>query len=220
MHTETITIGLVDDHTLVRQALRLLISSFENCEVTLEASNGQELQERMTIQNQPHLLLLDLQMPVMNGFKTLEWLHCNYPDLPVIIVSMCDFDFTISKLIHQGARAFLKKEICYTELKKAIYSIREHGYYFNDPISRRLLTNLYKDDQSKKQLRILLTEKEWIFLQLATTEMTYKQIAGEMKISARCVDKMRNHLFDLLHAKSRVSLARLAMRHGIGGEAA
>lgn len=79
MHTETITIGLVDDHTLFRKALRLLISTFENCEVTLEASSGRELQENLTMQNQPHRLLLDLQMPVMNGFKTLEWLHSNYP---------------------------------------------------------------------------------------------------------------------------------------------
>lgn len=85
-------------------------------------------------------------------------------------------------------------------------------------VSRRLLTKLYKEGQNKKDVQRSLTEKEWKFLQLVTTEMTYKQIADEMKISVRCVDKLRNNLFDLLNAKSRVSLAGLAIRHGIAEE--
>jgi len=209
-----ITVGIIDDHILYRSALASLLMQSENYYVSLEAGNGKELQEKLKKNEIPQILLLDLQMPQMNGFETLGWLKISYPELPVIIVSMCNTEFTLLKLIQLGARAYLRKECEATELKMAIDCVLENGYYYNDPTSRRLLISLSREIQ-KRELPFFFTEEEWSFLQLSSTEMTYKEVAYEMNLSTACVDRLRGRLFAKMDVKSRVTLVKAAIRNGI-----
>lgn len=216
MHSAPVTLGIVDDHPIFRQGLQQIISSsFEDLQVTLLAANGKELQEVLKTTAAPDILLLDLRMPVMNGYDTLEWLHAAYPGLPVIVLTMHDTDIAKVKLIRNGVRAIVKKESEPAELRKVILQVKKNGYYYPDAASRKLMLAMYDEDSKKFNLRSFLTEKEWKFLQLAATELTYKQIAYKMKISQRAADKIRNKLFEKLGVQNRVVLAVKALKNGI-----
>lgn len=214
METETITIGIVDDHTIFREALCNFVSGFENCAVILEAANGRELQEKLKKNPSPEILLLDLRMKEMDGFETAKWLYGHFPQIGIIILSEHVFDLTLVNLLNNGAKAFLRKNIDVKELQKAIYDVKEHGFHFSENITPRHLTELYHGNK-RKESQLFLSEKEERFLQLASSELTYKEIADNLQISERSVDKLRNTLFEELHARSRVGLTRKAMKNGI-----
>jgi two-component system invasion response regulator UvrY len=220
MSKEAITIGIVDDHKMFRKAVIHFINQFENCLVTLEAGNGKELQEKLKAAAAPDIVLLDINMPVLNGYRTMDWLHENFPDLPVIIVSGCDHDLTLSRLMEAGARAYLKKDsLADDELKHAIYSVKQHGFYFNDPISRRLFTAHGSPGNKQETKPLWFTKNEWIFLELISTDLTYLQIALKMGISKSSIDKIRAKMFEKLQVESRVGLSVKAIRNGIQAEA-
>lgn len=214
MHNQTISIGIVDDHILLRKGMIELINEYQNCQVTLEAGNGKELQEILKKGIAPEILLLDLQMPVMNGFQTIEWLHQFHPDLPVIILSVSHYDLTMISLMKKGARAFLNKDIRPKELKAAILDVKEKGYHYTDAVTRRLLSSIHAGGDAKHYEQ-QLSKKELDFLKLASTDLTYKQIADEMEISERGVDKIRGQMFQKLDVKSRVGLTIKALSNGI-----
>lgn len=214
MHNQTISIGIVDDHILLRKGIAELINEYQNCQVTLEAGNGKELQEILKKGIVPDILLLDLQMPVMNGFQTIEWLHQFHPDLPVIILSVCHYDLTMISLMKKGARAFLNKDIEPKELKAAIEDVIEKGYHYTNTATRKLLSSIHADGNAKYHEQ-QLNKKELNFLKLASSDLTYKQIAGVMEISQRSVDKIRGQMFQKLDVKSRVGLTIKALSNGI-----
>lgn len=210
---QTITIGIVDDHTLFRRALCGVVNSFERCEVILEAANGKELQQELSKKPAPEILLLDLEMKEMNGFETAKWLYQHYPEIMIVILSMHIFDLTLISLLKCGVKAFLRKNIDEKELQKAINNVRENGFHFSGNITPRHLSAIYEGERNGKQL--VLNEKEERFLQLASSELTYKEIAHNLGISERGVDKLRNSLFERLQARSRVGLSIKAMKNGI-----
>ncbi|HVK96954.1 MAG TPA: response regulator transcription factor [Flavisolibacter sp.] len=215
MHTKT-TVGIVDDHPIFRKGLQFILADFfEDLQVTIQAGNGRELQDLIKTTAPPDVLLMDICMPVMNGWDTLEWLHKNYPELPVVVLTMCDINLTRVRLMRSGARAILNKSVEPYELRKAIMHVKENGYYYNYPVSRKLMIAMYDEDAKTRDLKLLLSQKEWNFLQLTATEMTYKQIADKLNISERAADKVRNKLFEKLGAQNRVVLAVEALRHGI-----
>jgi DNA-binding NarL/FixJ family response regulator len=221
MNEKPVTIGVVDDHPVMRKGLAFFFKHIGNYEVILEAGNGKELQEVLKTRSIPDILLLDLSMPVMNGFVTMKWLNEAHPELPVIIFTSHETDLTSIKLYLLGVRAVLQKGCCEKELVKAITRVNEEGYYHNDPVSRRLLLQLHQHNGKRNgDLRPLLNDKEERFLQLATTNMTYQQIAGVLEVSERGVDKIRNRLFEKLEVQNRASLAVKAMQNGIVNPAA
>ena len=214
MTTGNISIGIVDDHTIFRKALCRTVNSFENCKVMLEAANGKELQLEIRKCGLPEILILDLQMKYMNGMETAKWLFKEHPQIGIIILSMHTFDLTLASLLKNGVKAFLRKNTDESELKKAIYNVKENGFHFSENITPRHLSVLYNGDK-KGEKQLMLTEKEERFLQLASSELTYKEIADDLKISERCVDKIRNTLFGKLNARSRVGIAVTAIKNGI-----
>jgi len=215
MVKQDILVGLVEDQFMFRKALIPLINQFENCRVMLEAGNGLELQAELKKGSLPDIVLLDIQMPGMNGYDTLAWLQKNYPSINVIIVTFIDSDFAMMRLLRDGAKAFLKKNMHPDELKKAIYSVKEKGYYYSDQTARRIFNALHDESEANEFQKYNLTKKEIQFLQLAKTDLTYKEIAKEMKLSARAIDKMRDHLFFKFDVKNRVSLVVKALHAGI-----
>jgi len=211
-----IKVALADDHTLLRNALASLIDRFENCKVVMQVSNGKELTAEISKINLPDVVLLDLNMPAMNGFETAAWLRDNYPSVNVLMLTMYDSELTLIRLLQAGVKGFLKKDIHPNELQYAIQSVMENGYYYSHNATGKLL-NLFRNrsEATSTLNKTMLTEIDIRFLQLSCSEMTYKEIAQEMKLNPRGVDNLRDNLFTKLEVKSRVGLAMYAIRHGL-----
>jgi DNA-binding NarL/FixJ family response regulator len=215
MKQERIKIGLVDDHTLVREALANTIKTFDEFDISIMAGNGKELIDNLNKSNIPEILLLDLSMPVMDGHDTTHWFTKNYPDVKILVLTMFDAESLIH-LIKAGVRGFIKKDASPSELKQALQCIHNNGTYCSNTITGRLF-NLMKDQGNRNSTwgSIILSENEISFLKLASSEMTYKEIAQMLNISPRTVDNYRDALFIKLNVKSRVGLVMYAVKSGI-----
>lgn len=212
-----IKIALVDDHSLVRNAIAGLIKEYENYEVVLQASNGKEFIELLPFHSQPEIVLLDINMPVMDGYLACAWLRDNFPDVKVLALSMYDKEHAIIRMLRNGARGYLLKDIDPKEFRSALDTLVKTGYYYSGMITGRLIHAINKMDDPRATLQAVsnLTDAEIKFLQLVCTELTYKEIAAELKISTRMVDSMREQLFEKLGVHSRIGLALYAIRNGI-----
>ncbi|MES2331601.1 MAG: response regulator transcription factor [Bacteroidota bacterium] len=206
-----IPIGIVDDHQLFLKSLSLMLKSFEVYDVVAEAVNGKELQEKLQqCPVPPAIMLIDVNMPVMNGIETAKWLNANYPQTKLVALSMNDNDTVIIDMIKAGCCAYLLKETHPDELEKALQEIHAKGFYNADASNinfRRLL-------QSEKDA-VVISEKEKLFLQHACSDLTYKEIAALMFLSERTIDGYRETLFGKLKVQSRVGLAMEAIRKGL-----
>ena len=211
-----IKVAMADDHVLLRNALASLIDSFGDCKVIHQSKTGKELINSISAGDIPDVVLLDLNMPEMNGFETAQWLQKNYPDLPVLMLTMYDSELTLIQLLKAGVKGFLKKDIHPSELKFAIQSVVESGYYYSNHTTGKLV-NLFRNssDNSMALYRSILTDQELQFLKLACSDLTYKEIARQMGLNPRTVDTLRDQLFVKLDVKSRVALAMVAIRHGV-----
>jgi two-component system invasion response regulator UvrY len=216
MKDQSIKIAMIDDHILLRDALAGVINGFDNCRVILLAANGKELIEQMQQHNLPNLAILDLNMPEMDGYETAKYLRINYPDIYVLVLTMYDSEISLLRMVQAGARGFLKKDIHPGELKLAIQSVMTSGYFYSHHSAGKLV-NLFKKENGNNNTaeRFSLSENEITFLRLASTDMTYKEIATLMKISPRTVDNYRDSLFVKLNVKSRVGLAIFAIKSGV-----
>jgi two-component system, NarL family, invasion response regulator UvrY len=209
-----IQVAIADDHTLLRKALGKLIGSFEDYSVLFEADNGREIKKKINEHLVPDLILLDVNMPEMDGFETAAWLHKNYPRIKVLALSMFSDERTIIRMLRQGARGYVMKNIDPEELKKALDSVMLKNFYLSEEISGKIISGLNKDVDKTVELPSL-SPREKDFLQLICSEITYKDIAAKMFVSPRTVDEYRNSLFEKLKVKSRVGLVMYAIRNGL-----
>lgn len=207
---------LADDHVLLRDALATLINSFEDLQVVSVANNGEEVIEFFKKKQSLDLILLDLNMPKMDGFETAIWLQKNHPEIKVLVLTMYDSEIALIRLLQVGVRGFLKKDIHPSELRAALLSVAENGYYYSHNTTGKLASLFQKNHSNQSSIeKAMLTEIEIEFLRLASTEMTYKEIADYMKITPRVIDSYRDTLFEKLDVKSRVGLAIYAVKNGI-----
>jgi len=211
-----VKIALVDDHVLLRNALARLIAGFDTCEVILEVANGKELISQLKSDHLPDVILLDLNMPGMDGFDTAEWIRNTYPSIHILMLTMYDSDQALIRLLQSGVKGFLKKDIHPAELKFAIQAVVQSGFYYSQQVSGKM-ANLFRSSNGNTMdlERAMLSSLEISFLKHASTEKTYKEIAMEMKLNPRAIDSLRDHLFEKLDIKSRVGLAMYAIRQGI-----
>lgn len=215
---QTTKVALADDHILLRNALASLIDSFDHCKVIQQAGDGEELIEQIKQGCRPDVVILDLNMPKKDGYETAIWLRDNFPEMHVMMLTMYDSESVLIRLLQVSVKGFLKKDIHPSELKFAIQSVVQSGYYYSHDTSGKL-ANLFRNNGEKSPvlLRKMLTDQELLFLKLASSELTYKEIAQKMGLNPRSVDSLRDHLFDKLDVRSRVGLAMYAMRHGVVG---
>jgi DNA-binding NarL/FixJ family response regulator len=208
-----ITLGIADDHQLFLKSLSLLISSLEDFTILVEAMNGKDLIDKLRLKkDEPDIILLDVNMPVMDGRQTAEYLTQHFPAIKLVALSMKDDDATIISMIKAGCCSYLLKDIHPEELNKALHEIYKKGYYNSDAANinyRRLLQH------QEKQNEVQLSEKEKQFLQLACSDATYKQIASVMHVSERTVDGYRENIFKKLNVQSRTGMALEAIRRNI-----
>lgn len=210
------TIVLTDDHVLLRNGLASLVKSLGHT-VLFEADNGKDFINKCTPETAPDIVLMDINMPEMDGFEATLWLKQNHPKIKVLALSMYDNESSIIRMMKCGAKGYILKDSDPAELKEAIESLVNRGYYYSELVNSKIMQafNNFDDDNSNIKNLVQISEKETEFLKLICTELTYKEIADILKISPRTVDNYRDSLFEKLHLKTRVGLAMFAARNGI-----
>jgi DNA-binding NarL/FixJ family response regulator len=207
-----INIGIVDDHQLFLKSLSVLIESFPTFKIVLDALNGEGLLNKLaTAETLPDILLLDVNMPVMDGANTATVISSKYPQIKMIALSMKDDDVSVIKMIKAGCCAYLLKDIHPDELEKALNEVYTKGYYNADVSNinyRRLILRTNEQE-------IVFTERERTFLKLACSDFTYKQIALQMHLSERTIDGYREALFQKMNVQSRTGMALEALRRNL-----
>jgi len=207
---------LVDDHSLLREALSSLIAGFDDFQVVGSFNNGHELIRALSEGLRPDLILLDLNMPVLDGFDTAKWLQTNHPDIKLLVLTMYDSEIALIRLLQTGVKGFLKKDTHPHELNNALKSVCNNGFYYSHDTTGKLASMFQKNPENQRFIdKAILTENELEFLRLASTDMTYKEIAAKLSISPRVIDSYRDALFEKLDVKSRVGLAIYAVKNGI-----
>jgi DNA-binding NarL/FixJ family response regulator len=209
------SIVIVDDHLLIAKAITSIIEQFRNFEVLYECENGKVLVERFQVKkNIPDIVLLDISMPVMNGFETAAWIKQHHPEVLVMALTMQGDDDSLIKMIKNGAKGYLQKNVHPAELEKALESLMQKKFYYPDWATSRVLYSIVTEAEAKHG-NIQLSEREKEFLTYSCTELTYKEIGEKMSCSPRTVESFRDSLFEKLGVKTRVALALYAVKIGL-----
>ena len=209
-----IEVAIADDHALMRSALARLINTFEGYNVIMEADNGKGLRARIMKHVIPDIVLLDVNMPEMDGFETTRWLYKNYPQIKVLALSMLSDERTIIKMFRLGAKGYLLKNTDPAELRRALDAVMDKNVYLSEYVSAKLVSGLHNDADSPPK-EIVLNERDREFLRWTCSELSYKEIAEKMNLSPRTVDDFRQTLFGKLNVHSRVGLVMYAIKNGI-----
>lgn len=212
--TKKTQVAIIDDHILLRTALARLVGSFEGYTVLFEADNGKDLRNKIMQRLIPDIVVMDVNMPEMDGFETTQWLHKNYPRIKVLVLSMLSDERSIIKMFRLGAKGYLLKNTDPEELKTALDSVMNKNVYLSEYVSDKLVSGLHKD-ADREESPIVLSEKEREFLRWTCTELSYKEIAEKMYLSHRTIDDYRQALFNKLKVHSRVGLVIYTIKNGI-----
>jgi len=208
------SVVVVDDHTLLSQAIAMMVNSFDKFKVLCTCKNGQELVEKFAESPQyiPDIVLMDVNMPIMNGVETTEWITKNYPQINVMALSVENDDATILQMLRAGAVGYLLKDTEKKILELALLEVMENGFYHTKNITNLLLNSVTNRSNLSS---ISLKEKEITFLKYACTELTYKEIADKMNLSPKTIDGYRDTLFSKLNVRNRVGLVIYAIKNRI-----
>jgi two-component system, NarL family, invasion response regulator UvrY len=210
-------VALADDHVLLRKGLAGLLKDLDY-DVVFEADNGREFIEKLNFHPAPDIVLMDINMPLMDGYDTTQWLKKTSPGIKVLALSMYDDENAIIRMLRCGARGYILKDSDPSELKAALSALTKKGFYHSELITGKLIhtiNNLDETESGSVKDLIGLNDREIDFLKLVCTEMTYKEIAEKMHLSPRTIDGYRDALFEKLNLKSRVGLVLFAIRKGI-----
>ena len=212
-----VKLALVDDHKLFRKGLISLIEMVnKDYEILFEADNGLDLQKKIAKNNPPDIILMDLNMPGMDGFACVQWLRENYPDVKVLVISMIEKEEIIVRMLKLGVRGYLCKDVEPKELGEALREVSNKGFYYTDFVTGKLVHSLQYDNQGSKPRKFeQMNEQEKKFLQFACSELTYHEIADKMFLSPKTIDGYRSSLFEKLNVRSRVGLALFAVKNGL-----
>ncbi|WP_406825893.1 response regulator [Pedobacter sp. KACC 23697] len=205
------TIVVVDDHILIAKALQGIINNFAAFEVIYVCENGRDLMEKFESNCKiPDIILLDISMPIMDGFETVSWLKVHYPDIKVMALSMQGEEKSVIKMVSNGATGYLLKNAHPVELENALTKLSANGFFYPDWASKIIFSSLNKT----KDHEIKISDREKEFLKYTVTELNYKEIADKMFCSPRTVESYRDQLCEKLELKTRVGLAVFAIKNG------
>jgi DNA-binding NarL/FixJ family response regulator len=210
------TIALADDHVLLRNGLAGLLNEL-NYEVVFEADNGKQFIEKIKTHTAPQLVLMDINMPEMDGYDTTLWLKKNHPQVKVLALSMFNDENAIIRMMKNGAKGYILKDSSPAELKAALQALETKGFYHSELVTGTLIHTINHLDDPEGSIKDVLglNDRELELLKLMCTEMTLKEIAEKMNLSPRTVDGYRDTLLDKLQCKSRVGLVIFAIKNGI-----
>jgi two-component system invasion response regulator UvrY len=206
---------LVDDHILLRNGLATLLKD-NGHEILLQADNGKDLIKQLSPAKLPDVILLDINMPEMDGYDTAKWIRSRYPSIKILALSMYDEEASILRMLRNGAKGYILKDSDPKELNAAINSLVQKGYYHSETVSGKLMgmINMIDHETGFKQ-GLKLNDREIEFLKYACMDLNYKEIADKMALSPRTVDGYRDTLYEKLQLKTRIGLVLFALKNGI-----
>jgi two-component system, NarL family, invasion response regulator UvrY len=214
--TKLYKIILADDHILLRDALANLISDFKEFTVVAKAANGFEVINLMEKNLDADILLMDLNMPVMDGYETTNWMVKHHPGVKIVILTMYNSELAMIRLLQVGVKGFLKKDIHPFELNTALLKVAAGEYYYGNQGAEKIVSVFTKKEYSYQALeKSVLDDKEVEFLKLSATELSYRQIAVAMNIPPNHIDTLRQKIFKKAEVESRVGLVLYAIKNGI-----
>jgi two-component system nitrate/nitrite response regulator NarL len=202
---------IADDHEMFRDGLTSLLQSNSDWSVVKKVSNGEEVLKALEFESFD-LILLDINMPVMNGITALEIIRDKFPDLKVIMLSMFNDIKNIQKVIKSGAHGYLLKDSSKKDLFEGITTVLDGGTFFVDKVKEILINGLRS---SETLLEVKLTEREKEILSLICQEMTTQQIAQHLQISTYTVETYRKNLLSKTGVKNSIGLLKFAIENNL-----
>lgn len=215
--TSHIRVAIADDHALFRRGLANILKTYDSIEVIMEAQDGQDLLTQLAFQV-PDVVLLDLQMPVLDGIKTTEQLRNRFPEVKIIIISMHDDDGFVTNLMELGANGYLIKDSDPDEVVKAIRTVMEENYYYGAFLSKVMHRRMVERSRPRKpsfSSQTPLSEREHEVLQLICSGLTNAEIAEKLYISDRTVEGHRTRIMEKIGAKNTAAMVVYAVKNGL-----
>lgn len=204
-------VTIVDDHTLLSQAIGNLVDGLDDFETDGIFKNGQEVVDALKEKRiNPEIILMDVRMPVMDGIEATRIITKTYPKILVLALSVETEERTIIQMLKAGAKGYLSKDIRKELLYQALTGTLKEGFFHTQNVTDALIGSL----KSKNEV-VELKEKEIDFIKLACSDLTYKEIADKMNLSPKTIDNYRDSVFTKLNVKNRVGLVLFAIKHGI-----
>ncbi|MBU2649456.1 MAG: response regulator transcription factor [Bacteroidetes bacterium] len=211
MSQQMIDIIIVDDHEIFRNGLKMVINKLKYARVIGEAANGKEFIQLLE-KKEPHMVFMDIEMPVMNGIEATRKALEDYPDLKIAALTMFNDEAYIESMLEAGARGFLLKNINKDDLEQAIRTLaRGHTYYSNELWD--FFTRKVKDDHKTGKDEISFTRREMEVLQLMGEGLSNKEIADKLFISERTVVGHKSNLLSKTNCKSTIGLLSYAIKN-------
>jgi DNA-binding NarL/FixJ family response regulator len=210
-----IKVAIADDHALFRTGVKTSLSTKKDIQMVAEAENGMQLLNLLK-HIKPDVILLDIQMPIMDGYATLPEIKKIYPDMKVIMLSMINDPSMITRMMEIGANSYLTKESDSEMIYQAIRTCYESEFYFNDLTNKALLSGLRMKKPAESAIPdVQLSDKEVTILKLMCEEKSTKEIADIVDLSPRTVEAIRDKLKTKSGVKSMAGLVMYAVKAGI-----
>jgi len=203
---------IVDDHTLFRNGLHILLNNIKNYKVVEEAANGKEFIDILDKGTEVDLVLLDINMPVMDGIEAAKIALSKRPELKIITLSMYGEEDYYYKMVDAGVKGFLLKNSDMNEVKTALETVYDGGNYFSSELLQNLVTNL-RTNKEKRKPENELSEREVEVLILICQGFSNQEIGDQLFISKRTVDKHRANIMEKSQCKNTAQLVMYAIKN-------
>ncbi len=214
---ETIKVAIADDHQIFRKGVILSLRQYTNIKFIFEADNGENLIQKVSENEHPDVILMDLKMPVKDGIETTKYINKHFPEIRIIILTLYEDERFVGHLMDSGANGYLLKSTEPSEIKKAITDVMRTGFYLNNFVNKVLIKKNYAKQKFNPNLNseVVISEREKEVLTLVCMEYTAQEIAQKMDISARTVEAIKDRLMERFGVKNSVGLVFYAMKNSL-----
>jgi len=214
---DNLKIALIDDHLLFRRSMSLLINSFEGMKVVVDAAEGNQCLTKL-VTTPVDVLLLDIQMPVMDGYETCKQVKSKFPDVKILIVSQLSSRESIHKMMELGAHGYFTKNSNPDQLELAIRNVHEEGFYFGQELSLVIKEAMFWENKNAinyDEPKDLFSERELQIIKMICKEYKSKEIADILFINVRTLESHRKNVMDKSNDKNIIGVILFALKNGI-----
>lgn len=212
----SIEVMLVDDHSIVRQGIKSIISQEPDIAIVAEASNGRDAIAAVN-NKKPDVIIMDITMPSLNGLEAANQIIKKNKHVKIVVLSMHEDRVFIEKALNYGAKGYILKDSAIDEIVRAIREVQAGGYFLSSKISSFVVRDFVKRRQSPMRLKgaAILTNRETEILQLVSEGLNSKEIAQKLNIALKTVLAHRNNIMQKLDMHNQAQLIRFALKEGV-----